>query len=384
MSAGSPRERIESIDWVRGVVMIVMALDHVRDYLQPAFPYAPTDLAHASTALFVTRWITHFCAPVFVFLAGTSALLWRERGGRSGADLSRFLLTRGAWIVVVELTIVRFAWVFDVSYGVTAAGVLWAIGWSMIALAGLARLPVAWCAGVGVAMVALHNLTDGVASSDAGALDWLWSILHQRDRLDIGGGGLYLQYPLVPWIGVMAAGYAFGQVVLFERERRRQWLLWLGVGMTVGFVAVRAIGVYGDPHLWSPDEHRAALAFLNTTKYPPSLQFLLMTLGPMMLLLYAIDGRSMPRCVSVFGRVPMFYYIAHLYLIHLVTLGVAWIGYGAPGFSIGVTQPEPAGWGLSLPWIYATWAAVVIALYPLCAWYDRVKRRSRSPWLSYL
>jgi uncharacterized membrane protein len=301
VAASAPsRARLQSIDLVRGAVMVVMVLDHTRDFVHNvAFAFDPTDLTRTTTLLFLTRWITHFCAPAFVFLAGVAAYLQRARGATT-AELSRFLFTRGLWLVVLEFTAVRVGTWFNFDYAfVGVMQVIWAIGVSMIVLAGLVHLPFAAIAVFGVGIIALHNLLDGIhvqgwqgpGTPVPSAAARLWMILHQGNEFfplfTWPGPVVMLIYPLVPWIGVMAAGYTFGRIYDLDSGRRRRLFVRSGLGLLAAFVVIRASNVYGDPAPWSvqPSAVFTMLSFVNTTKYPPSLLFLLMTLGPMMLAL---------------------------------------------------------------------------------------------------
>ncbi len=371
--------------------MILMAIDHVRDYFGAAGN--PTDPAHASVALFFTRWITHLCAPTFFLLTGTGAYLARRR--RTTGELSRFLATRGAWLIVLELTLLRcFGYQFNVDYRVTMLIILWALGWSMIALAALVHLPRTGVAAFAIALIVLHNLFDPVRAASLGLFAPLWVVLHQPGVVMATPGHLvFAAYPLVPWIGVTAAGYALGPIFDWTPARRRAFLLRLGAGLTAAFFVVRLANVYGDPVAWSVQSSgvRTVLSFLNATKYPPSLVYLLMTLGPALLILWLAD-RGTPRLARpalVFGRVPLFYFLLHLPLIHLCALVVCFVRYHDVHWVFESARLDqfpmarPPGWGYSLPVVYAVWAGVVLALYPLCAWFGRVKQRRSDPWLSY-
>lgn len=375
-ATGEPA-RLQSVDVLRGVVMVVMALDHVRDFVSVT-GFNPTDLSRVTPALFLTRWVTHFCAPAFVFLAGCGAYLGRA-GGKTRPELSRFLISRGLWLVLLELTVIRFLWSFDLSDN--WVGVIWAIGWSMVALAALIWLPT-WAVGAfGVAMIAGHNALDGV---HGGAL---WTVLHDQAPTRILGFETFVAYPLVPWIGVMAAGYALGPVLRLRPERRRRTLTVLGLSVLALFVLVRAFDVYGDPAHWAHQRSAlyTVLSFINVTKYPPSLDFLLVTLGPALLALAALDVVRVDSTnpALVFGRVPFFYYLVHLLLIHLVAVAIVLPGHGLEAFRVS-PDVHPVGTGLSLPWVYVVWIAVVVALYWPCRWYAGVKARTRNPLLSYL
>jgi uncharacterized membrane protein len=392
------RARLDSVDFVRGVVMVVMALDHVRDFFHAyAKALDPTDPARTWTALFFTRWATHFCAPTFVFLAGACAFLSARRG-RTKPELARFLLARGLWLVLLELTLVRFGWFFNFDYRLMIAQVIWAIGWSMVALAGLVFLPTRVVAAVGLALISLHNLLDGVGAESFGPFRWLWVVLHEQNVLLLWpGSAVFVAYPLLPWVGVMAAGYAFGSLLTSERGRRRRRLLTIGGSAFALFVLLRALNVYGDPAPWVPQARGAwytLLSFLNTQKYPPSMLFLLMTLGPSIIAVALFDRAREPGALArpfvVFGRVPLFYYLLHVPLIHLAAVLFAYAEYGRAEWLFmnwpppGAPPLEPRGYGYDLWVVYLVWLGVVAALYPPCRWFAGVKRRRRDAWLSYL
>ena len=380
--------RLESVDVVRGLIMIIMALDHTRDFF--GIPgQNPTDLTTASPALFLTRWITFFCAPVFFLLTGTGAYLSLRRKTRS--ELSRFLFTRGLWLIFVELVVIRcFGYQFNFDYRVTMLLVLWALGWAMITLSLLVRLPTIVATAFGVLLIAGHNLLDSVKWASP-----IWSILHSPGFvMNTPSHVVFAAYPLIPWIGVTAAGYGLGQIYSWEPERRRAFLLRLGIAPTLAFVVIRGINIYGDPSHWAHQRTAlfTALSFLNTTKYPPSLQFLLMTLGPAMIFLWAVD-RGTPRVLRpalVIGKVPMFYYMVHFAFIHLLAVIVCYVRYGSAHWMF--ESPDlghypfsaPPGWGYPLPIVYLIWAFVVIAMYPLCRWFAALKQRRRDAWLSYV
>jgi len=396
------KRRINSVDLLRGLVMVIMLLDHTREFVHAgAFVYSPTDLSKTTVALFFTRWITHLCAPTFVFLAGTSIYLQRLRG-KSTSELSRFLLTRGLWLIVLEFTVVRLALFFDLDYSLLGvAEVIWIFGVCMMVLAGLVYLPRAVVGVAGIAIVALHNLLDPVrVAVPADALPdlWqsMWMLLHQPGMVPLFGGvtKVFVAYTIVPWVGVMAAGYWLGSVYAWEPERRRRFLFWLGAAVTVLFVLLRLVNVYGDPSPWStqPNPVFTVLSFLNTTKYPASLLFLLMTLGPALLILAAVDNvkddRPISKVLITFGRVPLFYFVLQMFVAH--AFGVV-LGYLA-GFDVGFLftnfpfggEPAPAGFGFPLWVVYAAWISGLLILYPLCARYAGVKRRNRHWVLSYL
>ncbi len=380
--------RLDSIDLVRGLIMVFMALDHVRGHIhRGAFAYDPTDLSQASAALFLTRWITHFCAPVFVFLAGTAAFL-RDIRAHSRGDLSLYLLTRGLWLVLLELTVINWEWQMGIGFRFVIGQVIWALGWSMVAMAVLVRLPLTAIALVGGMMIVGHNLFDGIRPETLGAFAPLWRILHIQGPIVYAPGRTFLvMYPLVPWIGVMAVGYVFGVLYTRPAEERRGAILTLGALLTGAFVLLRGLNVYGDPGPWSVqrDDLFTVLSFLNCQKYPPSLLFLLMTLGPSLLLLGWLE-RGVPalaRPLVVFGRVPLFYYIVHLLVIDVLTVAFAIGRYGKRTADVFAQGPPP-DFGHGLLVVYAVWIGLVVALYPLCRWYAGVKARSRSRLLSYL
>ena len=384
--------RVDSVDFLRGLVMILMALDHTRDYFGD-LAANPTALAATTAPLFLTRWITHICAPTFFLLTGTGAYLARRHRTTSG--LSRFLLTRGLWLVLLELTLMRFFWQFNIDYRVTMLTVLWALGWSMIVLAALVHLPVRVVTAVGIAIIVLHHFLDPVTAAAVGALAPLWTVLHQPGvLLATPQAVVFVAYPLIPWIGVTAVGYGLGQVFTWEPAERRRVLLRAGLAVVAAFLVLRLVNTYGDPRRWYPQASAlfTALAFINTTKYPPSLLFLLMTLGPALLILRAVDGR-VPRLLApavTIGRVPFFYYVMHVVVLHVLAVVASLVRYGevrwmfeSPTIAqFPVTQPP--GWPAGLPVVYAIWLLVVVLLYPLCRWFAGVKARRRDAWLSYL
>jgi uncharacterized membrane protein len=369
--------------------MVLMALDHVRDMLTVppgASPSDAADFAAAGGLLFLTRWITHLCAPTFVLLAGLGAFLYGAAGRRGRSDVSQFLLSRGAWLVLIEITLVNFAWNFNLRGMVLQ--VIWAIGWSMIALAGLIWLPRLALAAVGAAMVLGHNLLDAI-QPPAPEASPLWLVLHIQGLLQIGGSPVaFVLYPLIPWIGVMAVGYAIGPWFLAPDPARPRRLIQIGGLLALAFLLLRSGNLYGEPVAWAPQPGLTAtlISFFNTTKYPPSLQFLLMTLGPALMLLGGFErlrGRLAGWLVTI-GRVPFFFYLVHLYLIHSLAVAVGL----AQGFSLRQMAvlfiDNPAGFGVSLGSVYLIWALVVLALYPVCLWFAGVKARRSDWWIRYL
>ncbi len=399
----SGRTRLDAIDILRGIVMIIMMIDHTRDFVNAqGFDFDPTDVTRTTVPLFFTRWITHFCAPLFVFLSGVSIYLQKKRGK---ADLSSFLLKRGLWLVLLELTLLRVV----VWFGITGTfrfllQVIWVIGIGMIMMAWLSRLP-AWVSGViGVGMIALHNLADGIRATiwqgptgpDLSIGDKLWILFHQGGPLPLGDSsgpvGLVL-YALIPWVGVMAAGYAFGRIYDLDWERRRKLLVQIGAGCLAAFLVLRIANVYGDPVRWAPQPTAVmtVVSFFNVTKYPPSLLFCLMTIGPGMLALAAFEGwhadSRLKSFFVTFGRVPLFYYLlqwiwAHGAAVVLALIAgkeVAYLFRGLP--DMYASAPPDAGFSLGITWL--VWLVGVFALYPLCKWYSGVKARRKDWWISY-
>jgi uncharacterized membrane protein len=394
----APRpDRLDGVDLLRGLVMVLMALDHTRDFVHSASLHGanPLDLKTTTVILFLTRWITHYCAPIFIFLAGTGAFLAGLRG-KSKPELAWFLFTRGAWLILLELTFIHWAgWAFRVDLHVSFGIVIWAIGWSMIALAGLIHLPVKAVAAIGGLLIVAHNAFDGITSASWGAAAWLWTVLHAPGSIEFAPGyTLVIGYALVPWIGVMACGYAFGQLLTRPREERRRKVLALGVALTAAFVLLRATNLYGDAKPWTTQASPlfTALSFLDCTKYPPSLCYLLMTLGPGMILLSRFDRESPPRWLRpllVFGRVPLFYYLLHLPVIHGLAVAMEKIRLGHAEWLFSdpwgpLHRAAPPAAGVGLPGVYAVWLLALLLLYPLCRWFADLKRRRRDAWLSYL
>jgi uncharacterized membrane protein len=389
-------KRIESIDFLRGLVMIIMALDHVRMYFALGTWYAePTNLATTTPLLFFTRWITHFCAPAFVFLAGTSAFLYGMNKS-SVKQTARFLFTRGLWLIVVEVVIVNFAWTFDITYSFIILQVIWAIGLSMIVLSGLVFLPGWLIFLTGMILVFRHNLLDSITVQGSSMQAVIWHILHQPGTIFIDSTRFVnVVYPVLPWIGLMALGYVFGTLYRkdFPVEQRKRWLFAIGISATLLFVVLRWFNLYGEPREWvmlNTPIFRL-MSFLNTTKYPPSLHFLLMTMGPALIMLAAIEPLKyhLTRPVITFGKVPFFFYIVHLYLIHgLAMLFLIYQGREGSEYvlsSAGITSGTLSNFGLSLEAVYLIWVLVVILLYPICRWYQEYRENNPTRWwLSYL
>jgi uncharacterized membrane protein len=392
----SMRARVLSVDALRGAIMILMAVDHIRDFINSAaMQFPPTDLSRTTAPIFFTRWITHFCAPVFAFTAGIGAFFWARR--KTKAQLSRFLLTRGLWLMLLELTVVRFIFSLDIRLANTLVilTVFWMLGLCMLVLAALVHLPPRPLAVLSIAIIAAHNLLDPVQASQFGRLAWVWNILHQQGVFPVGGANILVAYPLVPWFAVMACGYCLGPVLLWDGARRRRFLLKLGVALSIAFIVLRAINVYGDPARWSVQRSGlfTVLSFLNTTKYPPSLDFLLMTLGPALVALACLERvrLSSTNPLTVFGRVPFFFFLVHLAVIHALAIAMSFFRYGHTSFLFipapsmgGAPQMFPPDYGFSLGVVYAVWLALMVMLYPLCRWYAELKQRRRDWWLSYL
>lgn len=388
-----PRSRILSIDLLRGVVMILMALDHVRDYFHAdAFLYDPLDLDKTSPLLFFTRWITHYCAPIFMLLAGTSAFLVGERKGTKA--LASFLFRRGLFLVIMEFTVINFGWYFNIRFTSFDFIVIWSLGMSMIALAGMVYLPKKIILAIGIVLVAGHNLLDNVHVAGRGAGAFLWSLLHEPNGFKFGSKQIFVGYPLLPWIGTIALGYSLGSLYskTMDAAKRKKYLLWLGGGAILLFIILRYINIYGDLFPWHKQGSPlyTVLAFIRVHKYPPSLDYLLMTIGPALVFLAMAETKlNRPgKFISVYGRVPMFYYILHIYLIHLLAMiatnfcghqwtDMIWTSWGS--------NPNLGGYGFSLAVVYGVWVSVILLLYPVCRWYDRYKSSHREKWwLGYL
>lgn len=375
--------------------MIIMALDHVRDYFHAdSYYFEPLDLEKTNVLIFFTRWITHFCAPVFVFLAGTSAYLIGKKKTKKG--LSAFLVKRGLWLVFLELVVVNFGWNFAITFPTILFIVIWALGISMIVLAALIHLPIKIILVIGLVLVGGHNLLDNIHGTGNNLSSFGWSLLHEANFFTWHGRNFFVGYPLLPWIGVMALGYCLGTLYTtkFDAVRRKKILQWIGGLSILLFVLLRFSNTYGDYSPWSQQNTTlyTFLSFIKTSKYPPSLLYILMTIGPALLFLAGTEKPDgiFARIISVYGRVPMFYYLVHVYLIHLLAMigSEMFTDFGwekwiltKPAWDI----PSFQGYGYSLGIVYLVWLAVVIGLYPLCRWYDRYKQLHKHKWwLSYL
>jgi uncharacterized membrane protein len=390
----APAGRLREIDLLRGLVIALMALDHTRDYFHASCClFDPLDPAHTNWALYLTRWVTHLCAPTFVLLAGVSIYLQSAKG-KSRPALTRFLVTRGLWLIVLELTVINFAWTFVIP-GFPFLQVIWAIGWSMIALAALVWLPRIAVLAIGLAIVVGHNLLDPIQPAQFGAFGWLWQQLH--------AGGLIMQhgqpagldaYPILPWAGLMATGYGLGGVFTAAPEQRNRTIFMLGGAMLVVFVVLRFTNFYGDPRPWAPqhDLSSTLMMFFNVTKYPPSLLYVCATLGLVFVafpLLARLRG-VVAKVLLTFGAVPFFAYVLHIFFVHSLALLTVLALHRDVGTVIDPIRKsilEPAimtGFGVPLWAVYVAWMVVLALLYPLCLWWAGVKRTRRDWWLSYL
>jgi uncharacterized membrane protein len=393
---GKKTRRIESIDLLRGTVMIIMALDHARDYFHGnAYIFDPTDLTKTSGILFFTRWITHFCAPIFMFLSGLSAYLYGLKNGRKA--LSFFLLTRGLWLIFAELTIVSIGWTFNLRFTVYILQVIWAFGLSMLVLSALLSVSRKALLAIALVLIAGHNLLDGIHVPGNGGAAIAWAFLHEQHFFSFPPYMLAVGYPILPWIGLICLGYYLGPLYAPDqdparRQRSLRWLGWTAIGL---FILLRASNLYGDPAPWSV-QHNAfftILSFLNVSKYPPSLLYILMTIGPALLFLSFTERplNALSSKLAVFGRVPMFYYLVHIYFLHgLAVIGALVSGHPASDMTSLTTwvtaNTQLKGYGFSLVVVYAVWIVTVLLLYPLCKWFDEYKRShaAQQKWLSYL
>ncbi len=383
------KNRIESIDLLKGLVMVIMALDHVRDYFHFSANYFdPTDPTQSTLPLFFTRWITHFCAPTFSFLAGLSACMAGRR--KTKIELSAFLVKRGLWLVFIEITIVAFAWSFDPQFRGILLGVIWVLGISMIVLAALIHLPRTGILIFSCIMIFGHNLLDGIHSGNLG-----WELLHQQSLYRFANINFLIGYPMIPWIAVMALGYYFGGSYdpLFGAEKRRKLFNIIGLSAIAFFIILRATNIYGNPKLFLPGNSfsQGLISFLNPAKYPPSLDYLLMTLGVAIVFLANSENLKgkVVNFFSTFGKVPFFYYILHLYLIHFFAMiaaqltGHGWQLFVLPAWISFV--PEMKGYGFGLVAVYGIWIGIIIVLYPICKKFADYKMKHKEKWwLSYL
>ncbi len=388
-------KRIASIDLLRGAIMIIMALDHVRDYFHySSFQFNPLDLTKTSAPIFFTRWITHYCAPIFMLLTGTSAFLVGQR--KSKKELSWFLFTRGLWLVFLEMVVVNFGWNFDIHFHSIFFITIWALGISMVALAALIYLPKQIIFAIGILFVFGHNLLDTVHVEGKTAAAFGWSLLHQPSLFEWHGKIILVGYPVIPWIGIIALGYSLGNfyVASYDAAKRKKALLQIGFGAIALFILLRSGNFYGDARHWENQQSFLfnVLSFINSTKYPPSLLYALMTLGPALIFLALTENVTsrISKIISVYGRVPMLYYLLHIYLIHILAMVCSGL-FTTYGWSKWILH-EPLwrtqsfkGYGYPLAIVYLVWVIVVIALYPLCKRYDKYKQAHKEKWwLSYL
>lgn len=387
--------RIESIDVLRGLVMIIMALDHVRDYFHyGSFFIDPTDLNNTTPFLFFTRFITHNCAPVFVFLAGTSAFLYGSK--KTKLELFKFLFTRGVWLIFLEIVVNNFIWSFDITYSFPVLQVIWAIGFSMVCLSFFIFLPKKVLIPIGIILIAAHNLLDGIVMQGTSFKSIVWYILHQQQVIPVKPFGLVgFLYPVIPWIGLMILGYCFGILYQkgFDAKIRKKWLLTLSIGAAILFFILRGINVYGDLVPWTFQKNLTytILSFFNVTKYPPSLLYLLITIGPALLFLYLIENtkNNITNFLIVFGRVPLFYYFLHVFVIHLFAIiGILIFGGNWQDMILTADVFQNAkliNYGYSLLVVYLVWIFIILLLYPMCKWYMIYKLNNKQKWwLSYL
>ena len=389
------KNRITSIDLLRGVIMIIMALDHVRDYFHAeAFFYDPLDLEKASPMLFFTRWITHYCAPVFMLLSGTSACIMAQR--KTKKELSIFLLTRGLWLVLLEMSVVNFGWNFNITFPSILFLTIWALGISMICLSVLVFLPKKVILVISLLLIFCHNLLDNIHVTGNTLPAFGWALLHEQQFFQWNNEIVLVGYPIIPWPGLMALGYCIGgfYTTNYDAAKRKKNLLLIGLSGIALFIIIRFINVYGDKMPWSVQQNplRTLFSFVKVTKYPPSLLYTLMTLSPAILFLsFSEKWRgSIVRIISVYGRVPMFYYILHIYLVHLLAMiaSTLFTNFGWQNWIL--LQPiwfseNLKGSGYSLSVVYLVWIGIVLALYPLCKRYDQYKQtRKHKWWLSYL
>ena len=385
------KSRIQSIDLLRGIVMVIMVLDHSRNFFHyNGFSEEPTDLATTTPFLFFTRWVTHFCAPVFIFLSGTSIFLMKNN---SIKQKSIFVFKRGLWLVLLSLTVVAFVWWFDFSFHYLALDVIWVIGICMILFAGILYLPFRAILFFGLITVAFHNLLDTTNFENGEIQTLLWDLFHHEGLVGISNHfSIFIVYPLMPWIGVMSLGYCFGKFYKqdFSPERRKILLLYMGSACILLFVFLRLFTNYGESEQWrqSPSIFFSLMSFINTTKYPPSLLYLLMTIGPSFIFLSITETltHKIANFFIVFGRVPFFFYLLHLYLLHLAAFIATLFSYtwNETTQSLTTMSEFPAGYGFSLMIVYPIWIATILILYPICRWYNNYKSTHKNWWLSYV
>ena len=388
------KNRIESIDFLRGLVMIIMALDHVRDYFFfGSFTSNPTDLDSTTPLLFYTRIITHYCAPVFVLLTGTSAYLYGAKKNKH--DLSKFLLTRGIWLIFLEIVVNNFIWFFDPSYSLIVLQVIWAIGFSMLFLSGIIYFSNKIISVIGLVIICFHNLFDTFVFEGQSLYAILWYFLHQQSMIKISEHtSLVFGYPIIPWVGLMALGYVMGSLYTeYQSKERTSLLMKFGIYSVLAFIILRLTNFYGEPNHFAIQEKISfsVMALFNTTKYPPSLLYLLMTIGPSLILLSIIEKykNKITDFFIVFGKVPLFYYFSHVFLIHITAIIFLIIENKDYNIMLNMTpflpnQYQLMEYGYPLWVVYLVWVIVILILYPICNKYMKYKSNSKKWWLSYL
>lgn len=385
-------KRIYSIDLMRGIVMIMMALDHVRDMMHTtSITQQPTDLTTTTPALFFTRWITYLCAPTFVFLSGTSAYISMKSKNDIAAS-QKFLLTRGVWLVILEFTVVNFGLWFDVQFKVFLFDVIATIGFGFILLSLLMRLSLKTIAGIGVAIIFLHNLAPLVPGAETSLLKKILMPFFAPGAYPFGDDRLFVMgYPPIPWLGMMLVGFASGKIFLTDSQKQKPVFVTMGLAAVALFIVIRGINIYGDSFVWSYQKSAlyTFLSFINVTKYPPSLDFVLLFLGIMFLILAATDGvqNKYTNITCVYGKVPLFYFIVHFYLIHLIVFGMIFLqGFHSADMVFGFNFGRPkSGSGIALWGVYLIWIGVVVIMYPLCKMYGSYKlTHKEKKWLRYL
>jgi uncharacterized membrane protein len=384
------KARLESIDFIRGLAMIAMALDHTRDYFgSRSLKFNLSDPSLGDGSLFFTRWLTHFAPPSFFFLAGVSAYFVATQSAKH-TQLIRWLVTRGLWLIFLELTIVYLGWHFNFRFEIIRLQTIFALGVSMIALGAISLLPLPAVGFVSAILIFGHNVFDKVSPSSFGAVDWIWNILHVPESRIGSSPSFVVVYPVLPWIGVMAAGFAIAPIFSLGSALRRKILAISGVLLLTTFFILRSFNSYGDLVPWETKSTiwGSTFSFLNCTKYPPSLSFLLMTIGQTFLLLALAECVTLNkiRFVAVFGSVQLFFYLVHLYLIHGAALLLAWYQTGDFRWLLEsfVDVKKPFEYGFGLLGVYVTTLILLLAFYPVCKRYAAFKRRCRGGWTSYL
>jgi uncharacterized membrane protein len=388
------KPRVSSIDLMRGIVMVIMAIDHTRDFYHiDNLYFDPTDLTKTNPALFFTRWITHYCAPTFVMLSGAAIAISSQR--KTKGELSRFLLTRGLWLIALEVLVVRFAITFNFFIDGLLFQVIWAIGASMVIMSALVHLPARAIWIGGLAVVSIHNLLEMLPiAMEPGAGAVIWGFFTKTFFYFDGSPTVMVPYPVLPWLGIMMSGFGVGLLFSpqFNAAKRKRYLLYIGAAAVALFIVLRFFNLYGDPNPWSEQKNGlfTFMSFLNVTKYPPSLMYTLMTLGPVLMILSWMENANLTLLspLNVFGRVPLFYYILHFTLIHASAMLIYAVANGVPlsELSVGFTQDfgVPAEGRYNLAGTYLAWFCIVLFLYPLCVWYNRYKSTHKHWWLSYL